>query len=80
LVLINKNNNDFKSRFLEVTAYKDLHIFSLKILQENNNFPLTPCQSLTDPQGSADHSLGNAALIIGLIWLIIDIVNSLSGP
>jgi len=28
---------------------KNLHIFSLLILQENNNFPRTPCQSLTDP-------------------------------
>jgi len=27
-MLINKNNNDFKSRFLEVTVYNNLHILS----------------------------------------------------
>src|SRR6218665_410402 len=46
--------------------------FFLYILQENNNFPRTPCQSLTDPQGSADHSSGNTALgysAIGLTFI-----------
>jgi len=59
--MVNKNSNEFKSRFLEVTVYKNYTFFSWNYTR-NNNFPRTPCQSLTDPQGSADHSLGNAAL------------------
>src|SRR6218665_1345036 len=51
----------FESRFLEVTVYKIYTFFSLNSTKINN-LPRTPCQSLTDPQGSADHSLGNAAL------------------
>src|SRR6218665_1540998 len=59
--LINKNDNDFKSRFLEVTVYKNLHIFSLY------NKTIISCQGITDPQGPADHSLGNAELEIVLV-------------
>src|SRR6218665_332504 len=44
------------------------------MLQENNNFPRTPCQSLTDPQGSADHSLENAAIQDGLTTLGLSIL------
>lgn len=32
------------------------------MLQEKNNFPRKKNQSLTDPRGSEEHSLGNAAL------------------
>jgi len=50
-VLINKNNNDFKSRYLEVTVYKQLHILFSKFYKKTI--------ISRGPQGSADHSLGN---------------------
>ena len=59
LVLINKNNNDFKSKFYKWLHKKIYTFFSLNSTK-NNNFPRTLCQNLTDPQGSADHSLGSA--------------------
>src|SRR6218665_1349580 len=61
LVLIKKNNNDFKSRFLEVTVYKNLHILLSKFYKITV-ISADPCESLTYPQGSANHSLGNAGL------------------
>jgi len=33
-MVLNKNNNDFRSRFLEVTAYTNLHIFLFKFYKE----------------------------------------------
>ena len=48
---INKNNNKFKSRFLEVTVYKHLHIFLSKFYKKTIISRGTPVRASRTPRG-----------------------------
>ena len=65
-MLIKKNNNDFRSKYLEVTVYKNLQFFSKFYKKTITAAPLSEPHG---PPGSADHSLGNTGLqYAGPVW------------